>query len=197
MSVTFGDVFADLQKRLGKDPTATMSDPLPAQYALALSDGVRVGWQAAFWPRVMQIEERTPELTEAGYRVIAWQQAGKTEIEAVELERCLYERDPRAHTGAAPLRHVFTTPEGIIVPDYTTAERLYARFRPPAPEYTEEDTDEEFPAFLRRYAVLQAASELLDDDQARYRTKAAAESELERLIGVEFDLAGEDRGAIK
>ena len=197
MSVTFGTVFQRLQRRVGKDPAITMSTPLPARYADALSEALRVGYEAAFWPRVMLVEERTPTTHADGYRIVEFAQAGKTEIGAVEIERCLYLEDPRVTTGQQPEDGVSLSPTGIILPDDVTDATVFIRYMPAPTTYASTDTSVAFPEFMARFAVLAAASELLEDDQARFRTRAAADEELERLLAVEFEGSGMDSRAIR
>jgi hypothetical protein len=194
MSVTFGDVLAGVQRRLGKDPLVTMSAPYPGLYADAISEAVRVAYEHDFWPRLMRIEERTLQEHADGFRYVAWAQAGRTAIGAVDAERCLWARDPRVHTGERAFSGVAVTAEGVVAPA-GVAGAVFLRFRPEPPTFASTDGATAFPGWLRRFCVLHAAGNLLADDQARFRTLAAAEDELERLHGVEFDLGGVDTRA--
>jgi hypothetical protein len=46
------------------------------------------------------------------------------------------------------------------------------------------------PVFLAEAVALRAVSELQDEDQARFRTRAKAEEELARVVEAEFSVPG-------
>ncbi len=182
--MTFGDVFGRLVRRLGKDSTVTLSEPLPGVYSDAISDALRVGWESAPWPRAMVVEERAVQTVDTGVRGVELEEDGEAVIGWVDEEACVFEEDPRAVRGQEALAAVV---QGgwLLVPEDAPGS-VWVVFRPPAERFTKGTDDaKEFPAFLATFCVLWAAAELLADDQARFRTRAAAEAELERVLDVD------------
>lgn len=69
-------------------------------------------------------------------RTIAWQQDGETEIGDVDLENCVFDRDPRVYRFAGAVRPVILYEDGFQVVAEVAPAQPWIRFRLPAPEYS-------------------------------------------------------------
>jgi len=202
----------------------TLTSPLPARYADALSVAFKLGWERDFWPRLMELVEPTVTEDDSGFFTISLG-SGPTAMD-VNLEECLFESDPRIEP-IEPVAGVRTLSDGaggslLVLPTELSAPWLF--YRPTAPKfsmtaYSGVETvtigdvryyatngecyralkagaaalsdatawkRQVVPEFLADYAIDAAAGQLLSDDQARYRTRAAAEVEMERVLEKEY-----------
>jgi hypothetical protein len=76
------------------------------------------------------------EVGEDFQRTIAWQQEGETEIGDVDLENCVFDRDPRVYRFAGAVRPVILYEDGFQVVAEEAPAQPWIRFRLPVPEYS-------------------------------------------------------------
>ena len=69
-------------------------------------------------------------------RTIDFQQQGETEIGAVDLQNCVFDRDPRIYRFAGLILNVICYENGILVSANEAPVRPWLWFRPPVPEYS-------------------------------------------------------------
>jgi len=69
-------------------------------------------------------------------RTIDFDQAGETEIGAIDTGGCVFASDPRAYPGLAPLEDVEIVGRRIVVRTARAPTRPWLKFRPPPPEYS-------------------------------------------------------------
>ena len=108
---TFKSAFDDLQRKLGKDPAVTLSDPLPAIYSQAIQDALEVAWVHAIWPRLARIEKRVLD-TEANSEAVSYYRIpflspNETPIFHVDLSDALFLTDPRVQWSNPPVKGAF------------------------------------------------------------------------------------------
>ncbi|MFA5187299.1 MAG: hypothetical protein WC551_12545 [Patescibacteria group bacterium] len=76
------------------------------------------------------------EVGEDFQRTIDFQQEGENEIDDVDLENCIYDKDPRIYRFAAVVRPVIFFEDGIQVTAEEAPAKPWVRFRPPPPEFS-------------------------------------------------------------
>ena len=74
-------------------------------------------------------------------RTISFQQQGETEIGSVDLQNCIFEKDPRIYRFAALIQDVIFYEDGILVNSNEAPALPWVWFRPPVPEYSLMDWD--------------------------------------------------------
>ncbi|MDD8011868.1 MAG: hypothetical protein PHX05_00120 [Acidobacteriota bacterium] len=67
-------------------------------------------------------------------RTIDYQQAGETEISAVDLQECAYDYDPRIYRGKGRILEVEFYGDALIINSDDAPTRPWIKFRPPAPQ---------------------------------------------------------------
>lgn len=182
---TFLKLFQRVARGAGLDPSATLPSPWPGRITDAINGAMRWAWEHAFWPRVLVVEERTADSS----GLIAWVQSGRAAIGAVDVDAGAFECDPRRHPRARAVP-VFADASGVWLPRGMEEARVWLRWRPPAPSYASGDVAAAVPVFLSEAVALRAVSELQDEDQARFRTRAKAAEELARVTEAEFEVTG-------
>jgi len=117
-------------RRSGGDPGDDISN-LSVTQAATVTDFINTSYEAAWkfyeWPDVVVVEART-----AVAQLIAWNQAGKTEVETW-FNVCV--NDPRL--SASPRRIPFSVaPDGIYLSTTYAAAEVYVVYRPHPPVFT-------------------------------------------------------------
>lgn len=74
-------------------------------------------------------------------RTLSFQQEGKTEIGSLDLQNCVFDRDPRLYRFAGRIEDVIMYGDGILVSANEAPARPWIWFRPPVPEFSLTDWD--------------------------------------------------------
>lgn len=74
-------------------------------------------------------------------RTLSFQQDGKTEIGSVDLQNCVFDKDPRLYRFADRIEDVIFYEDGILVSADEAPARPWIWFRPPVPEFSLTDWD--------------------------------------------------------
>ena len=69
-------------------------------------------------------------------RTISFRQQGETEMGAVDLQNCIFDKDPRIYRFAGLVRDVISYEGGILISANKAPVRPWVWFRPPPPEYS-------------------------------------------------------------
>jgi hypothetical protein len=69
-------------------------------------------------------------------RTLSFQQQGKTEIGSVDLQNCVFDKDPRIYRFAGRIEDVIYYEDGILVSANIAPARPWIWFRPPPPQYS-------------------------------------------------------------
>jgi len=76
------------------------------------------------------------EVGDSFLRTLSFQQDGKTEIGAVDLQNCVFDKDPRIYRFAGRIEDVIFYEDGILVSANVAPARPWIWFRPPVPEFS-------------------------------------------------------------
>ncbi|MFA7333529.1 MAG: hypothetical protein WC130_04455 [Kiritimatiellia bacterium] len=76
------------------------------------------------------------EVGDTFLRTLSFQQQGKTEIGAVDLQNCVFDVDPRINRFAGRIENVIFYEDGILVSADEAPARPWIWFRPPVPEFS-------------------------------------------------------------
>lgn len=189
---TIKSVYEQVVLARGIDPaTAGLSATQMAIIAGYINERMRPAWERAFWPEIMQAQQRRyratwdatlnyatgdevyheaadgdehyyvslvdgnvgqdpdvettawRELAEDFVRTLSFQQQGEDEIGAVDLENCVFDKDPRINRFAGRITDVILYEDGILVNADDAPTHPWIWYRPPAPEFSLTEWDAE------------------------------------------------------